>query len=119
MAASLRRFDVQAKWAVVLGVFSVVPGISAVILALRNYEHELGQIVYGEKGLFAPTLLACILASLLSAVLSLLLGWNSAGQRRNDRTVQSWIGFFLGGSVLTLNIVLLLAFWMLRLVQPA
>jgi hypothetical protein len=112
--ASLRRFDVQAKYAAVLAGVSVVPFLGAVALALRNYRHDLGQIIYGAEGRFVMMFLGCVLLSVLPSAGGFLLGWSSAGQRRNDKPAHSWIGFFLGGGVLTLNLILLIAFYMLR-----
>lgn len=119
MLTQLRRYDIQARYAAVLAVLSTLPSIGAVGLAMRNYEHELGQIVYGEGGAFVPALLACVVAGVAPGGLAFLLGWSSVGQRRNDRPVQSWLGFFLGGAVITANVIVLIAFWMLRLQRPA
>ena len=85
---------------------------------LRNYNAELGQIVYRASGMFLPVFLACTFASLAPSTIGFLLGLNSAGQRRNDRSAQSWTGFFVGGTVTTINLILLLAYVMLRFPQP-
>lgn len=116
--SALRRYDVQATYAVRCAVISLLPVLVATALAIRNYENELGQIVYGSKGIFLPLFLGCIAISTLIGSIGFVLGWNSSDRRRNDKPKQSWTGFFIGGSVLTLNAVLLLAFWMLRLQQP-
>ncbi len=115
--SNLRRFDVQAKYAAVLAVVSVVPLFSALFLVWRNYNHQLGQIVYGSGGSFIIMLLGCVVASSLPSFSGFVLGWSSAGQRRNETPTKSWIGFFLGAGVLTTNFVILIAFWMLRLKQ--
>ena len=115
---SLRRFDVQAKYAAILAGFSVVPFIGAAGLVWRNYRHEFGQIVYGAQGRFVLAFLGCVLLSMLPGVLGFLLGWSSAGQRRNDKPLRSWLGFFLGGVVVTLNLILVIAFFMLRWQYP-
>lgn len=117
--SSLRRFDVQAKYAAVLAVASLVPFLGALILILRNYRHDLGQIVYGAQGSFLMIFAACVLLSAVPSGVGFLLGWSSAGQRRNDKPTHSWVGFFLGGSVLTFNLILLIAFYMLRWKQAA
>ncbi|MEK6677662.1 MAG: hypothetical protein AABZ47_18665 [Planctomycetota bacterium] len=118
MLTNLRRYDVQATYACGLAFFSALPCLAAAILTVQRYHHDLGQIVYGSKGMFLPGLLGCLLASMLLSGIGLLLGLNSAGQRRNDKPKRSWLGFFLGGSILSLNIILLLAFYMLRLERP-
>ena len=112
--SSFRRFDVQAKYAAVLAGVSVVPLLGAMGMVLRNYRHDLGQIIYGAQGRFVMVFLACILLSAVPSGVGFLLGWSSAGQRRNDKPTHSWVGFFLGGCVLTFNLILLIAFYMLR-----
>lgn len=114
----LRRYDVQASYACVLSILSVVPFIVAVLLAHRNYVQELGQIVYGAKGLFLPLFLGCVAVSMAPSAIGFFLGWNSAGQRRNEKPARSWVGFFIGGAVLTFDLILLIAFWMIRLERP-
>jgi hypothetical protein len=115
----LRRFDVQAHWAAMLSVVSVPPCVVAATLVIRRYHSDLGQIIYGSRGKFLPAFLVCALASMALAVVGLLLGWSSASQRRNDKPARSWIGFFLGCGVLSADVVMLIAFYMLRLEKPS
>ncbi len=115
--SNLRRFDVQARYAAMMSIASVIPLMAAIYLIWRNYNHQLGQIVYGAKGTYIVMLLACVGASSLPGLIGFVLGWSSSGQRRNDQPTKSWIGFILGAGVLTANFIILLAFWMLRLKQ--
>ena len=114
----LRRYDVQAGYACVLSLVSLVPFAGAVVMAFRNYQHELGQIVYGSQGAFLPVFLGCLFVSMVPSAIGFFLGWSSAGQRRNDKPARSWTGFFIGGGVLTFDLILLIAFWMIRLERP-
>lgn len=114
----LRRYDIQARYACVLSLVSILPFLGAGALAYRNYDHVLGQIIYGSKGLFLSAFVGCSLLSIVPAGLGFLLGWNSASRRRNDRPTWSWVGFFVGGTVVTFDLILLIAFWMLRLSKP-
>jgi uncharacterized membrane protein YbhN (UPF0104 family) len=114
--SSLRRYDVQAGYAFVLAVLSILPLIAAVALTLRNYEPDLAQIVYGSKKYLVIHHLCVMMAMGLSFV-AVALGWNSAGERRNDQPQKSWLGFFVGGIVFTLTVIVVLAFYMLRLEQ--
>ncbi len=116
---NIRRYDVQARYALVLSVLSVAPMGGAAFLAYRNYHQELAQIIYRQGSLFLPFFGVLLFLSMAPSALGMLLGWSSAGQRRNDTPARSWTGFFLGGTVLTLDFILALAFWMLRLQQPA
>lgn len=114
----LRRFDVQAKYSLILSLISILPLLGAAALALRNYDHELGQIVYGATGLFLPLFLACVALSGATGATGFMLGLSSAGQRRNEKPAWSWIGFIVGGTAVTFDIVLLIAYWMLKFKQP-
>ena len=114
----LRRYDVQATYSAVLSMAGALPAFFAVALVIRNYEHDLGQIVYGSHGWFVPALLAGLGLSIPAAGAGFLLGWSSAGQRRNDKPARSWFGFFLGGALLTLDFIVLAAFYLLKLEQP-
>ncbi len=115
MLSHLRRFDVQAQYAAILSIASAIPGLFGLYLVFDRYNAQLRQIIYGAEGRFVVVLGACMVASALLAAVAFALGWNSAGQRRNDRQRRSWFGFFLGGAVLTMDAILMLAFMMLRL----
>jgi len=113
----LRLYEVQASYALALALVSVPPFLAAAGLMASRYHADLRVIVYGAGGRFAPALLGCLLASMVPAGCGFLLGWSSAGQRRNDKPARSWLGFFVGGGVLTLDLILVIAFFMLRMEQ--
>ena len=112
---SLRRYDVQAKYALALAMVSIIPSVAALWMGWRRFDSDLGRIIYGSQGRFVLAFMGCVLLSAVPAALGFIMGWSSAGQRRNDQSGRSWIAFFVGGGVLTLNVVLLIAFFMLRL----
>ncbi len=116
--SSLRRYDVQARYACALSLVSILPFAAAAIATWQRYDGGLGQIVYGSVGYYIPAVLACILLSIVPGTLGCLLGFSSAGQRRNDKQGRSWTGFFVGGAVLTFDLVLLIALYMLKLEKP-
>ncbi|MHC4234389.1 MAG: hypothetical protein ACYSUQ_04670 [Planctomycetota bacterium] len=111
--ASLRRFDVQAKWSLWLSLMSVLPCLVMVALLVRNWESDINQIMFGNP-LFQPLYLALTASAMLLSTFGLALGFNSAGQRRNELQTRSWLGFFVGAGVLATAFVLFAAFWMLR-----
>jgi len=111
----LRRYDVQATWAIASAVASTAPFLAAAYLVASRFDGILGQIRYGSHGRFVPAFLGCVAMSGLLAAFGFVLGWNSAGQRRNDRARRSWTGFFLGGLIATFDVVLVIAFVKLRL----
>ena len=55
--------------------------------------------------------------ALLAGAIGSALGLNSAGRRRNERPAWSWIGFLVGSAVVASNLILLIAYWMLRLIR--
>jgi len=114
---SLRRFDVQARYAAATAVGSILPLAAALMIVMRNYNFDLRQIVY-RQNTYVVALLACLGLSALAGIAACVLGFNSADQRVNDRPKLSWLGFFLGGGVVTLDLVILVAFFMLRMKQP-
>lgn len=116
--SDLRRYDVQARYALALSLLSTAPLVVAGVMIARNYNHDLGQIVYGEGGAFLKVFLGCVGVSGVVGAIAFVLGWASAGQRRNDRPTQSWVGFFVGGLVMTIALIMMIAFIMLRLKQP-
>ena len=118
MLEQLRRYEVQASYSLRLGVLAVFPFLGAAYLAYSRYDSVLAQIIYGSRGKFVPAFAGCVLLSLAAAGLAFILGVNSAGQRRNDKSARSWAGFFLGGSIATLDLILMIAFYMLRLEKP-
>ncbi len=116
--SSFRRYDVQARYACVCSIVSIAPLAAAAFATWQRYDANLGQIVYGSVGYFVPAFVACVLLSALPGAIGVMLGISSAGQRRNDKQSYSWIGFFVGGSAVTLCVILLIAFYMLRLERP-
>jgi len=112
---NLRRYDVQAKYAFSLAMVSILPSVGALWMGWSRFNPDIGRIVYGSQGRFLLAFAGCVALSTAPAALGFVLGWSSAGQRRNDQSNRSWIAFFVGGGVLTFNIVLLIAFFMLRL----
>ena len=111
---NLRRFEVQARLGLYLSIAAALPLLVAGYLVVKRFKPELGQIVYGSGGKFLPAFFGMVLISMVPSFVGFVLGLNSAGQRRNEASNQAWLGFFVGGTVLTLNIILVLAFLMLR-----
>ena len=110
---SLRRFDVQAKWSVWVSAASVLPCVTMAWLLVRNWRGDIHQIVFANP-MFQVTYLGCAAATMLLAVFGLVLGFNSAGQRRNELQHRSWLGFFVGSGAFTLGVILVLAFMLLK-----
>lgn len=112
--ASLRRYDVQAKVGLIVSCAAVLCVAGLVGLILRNFQRDLGIIVYSPKSMFGPAVFLMTAATFLLGGIGAALGANSAGQRRNEYSKRSWAAFFIGAASISLTIILFVAFWMYR-----
>jgi hypothetical protein len=100
---------------VIFSLAALLPLATGVFGAVRNLDPSIMKISYSAHGVFMYALLACVALAAALSVTGIALGVNSAGQRRNEKQRQSWLGFFLGAAGLSATIVLLAAFMILRL----
>lgn len=110
-----RRFDVQARYSLAISLASILPLAVAAYASFSRYDHGLRVIQFSKAGMFRPGFLACVALAGLLAVTGIVLGFNSAGQRRNDQERKSWAGFFIGMASCCLTIIVFAAFWFLKL----
>ncbi len=108
---SLRRYDVQARASLIVSILSVLAMASLALLLLRNYDFDLHAVIYAKKSYYSPMFFAGTSATMLLSAIGLVLGFNSAGQRRNDVQTRSWIAYFLSVAVLSGSIVCFCIFW--------
>lgn len=112
---SLRRYDVQAKFSLIASLAAGLGCVGLVVLLMRRYDAGLGAIVYSSKSLYAPAFLAGGAGTMLLSAVGLVLGFNSAGERRNEMQGRSWAGFFLGTAFFAAAVICLAMFWFLKL----
>jgi hypothetical protein len=93
----------------VIALVSLVALIGLAVVVLQNMNYQEYTIVYGPRRRIA-ILVGTAVTLLLSAV-GMGMGYNSAGQRRNDKQALSWLGFFLGALVLSLTIGVFFLFY--------
>ncbi len=108
--ASLRRFDTQARYGLIASFASILPLLCAIFFSFNRYNANLQAIEYGKEGKFKIVFILLILVSVGLSVTGLGLGFNSAGQRRNDEQKKSWMAFFIGAAGLSAAIIILFAF---------
>jgi hypothetical protein len=106
---SLRRYEDQALFSVVLGIVACLSLITQALMTFRNVNWAEKVILYGNPTRKYLILLAALI-TLGLGLGAVGFGFNSAGQRRNDRPQFSWIGFFLGAGAICLTIVLVFIF---------
>jgi len=109
---SLRRYDVQAQVAMILSFVSVIFLLALIVLAFQRLDTQSWVIPYSPKSFRMAAIVLCAAIAFWTGVFGLGFGLNSAGQRRNDKPAQSWIGFFVGAASVTLTLIVLAAFWL-------
>ncbi len=112
---SMRRYDVQAKYAMFASIGAIVGVAGLFVLISRNFHSLERAIVFSRTSMFAPAVFVVTAATLLLAATGTLMGFNSAGQKRNEKNKQSWIAFFIGIATASLTIILFGAFWAYKL----
>lgn len=112
---SLRRYDVQAKVSLLVTIAALIPFVGMVVVLAWKYDPDLGAVIYGRKGLVAPVFLLGTAATMLLSFVGTALGFNSAGQRRNDLQRLSWTSFFSGIAILAGAIICFAIFWFLKM----
>lgn len=107
---TLRKVENQAQVSILASLLSVLPWAAMTFFILKNmWPNKEWVFYYGSKG--KAGILICSALALLLSTIGFGLGLNSAGQRRNEKQQLSWIGFFIGGMILTLTIVVLALFF--------
>lgn len=105
---SLRRYDTQARFGLVLALLSAGSLVVLTFMVFRHFNTNDFTIIYGPFRKLV--VLISGLVTILLAAGGFGFGLNSAGQRRNDKPVLSWIGFFVGAAVFCLAVILLFFF---------
>ncbi len=101
---SLRRYEDQAKASLVFGIVGCLSLLAQILLVFRHVDTNTWSVMYGNMNRKYLILLATAVSLFLGAI-ALGLGFNSAGQRRNEKTKLSWLGFFLGAGAVCLAII--------------
>jgi len=101
---SLRRYENQALFSVVLGITACLSLIAQALMIFRNLNWAEKVILYGNPT-YKYMILLTSLISLGLGVGAVGFGFNSAGQRRNEKPQLSWAGFFLGAGVICLAVI--------------
>ena len=115
---SLRRYDVQAKVSLVTSVLGCIGVLGLIVLLARNYDSGLSVITYRTGTLYAPAFLLGTAVTMLLSAIGLVMGFSSAGQRRNTMQGRSWAAFFVSTAVLAGAIICFTMFWRLGMRLP-
>ena len=108
---NLRRFDVQARVSVIASALSLLVAGMMIPMVFKHFHRESLMIYYSPKTSRELVIFITALVAIAFGVCGCGFGFNSAGQRRNDKQGLSWIGFFLGPGAITVTCLLLSVFW--------
>ncbi|HWL95042.1 MAG TPA: hypothetical protein VNT79_16095 [Phycisphaerae bacterium] len=110
---NFRLYDTQAKAAVVFGVLGLLSVVALAVFVFHGFKTNDMTIYYNAQqgmGRFRPWLVrGATCAALLVGVAAGALGFNSLGQKRNDKQNLSWTGLLTGALSISLAGVLFYA----------
>ena len=114
MATGAGTYEKQGKLGISLGVLALLAALAVGGLLARNYKPEIRQIVYGQGSNYILLIIGGLGVALLAAGAGFMLGFNSAGQKRNTQPRLSWTAFFLNAAVIALTLSLALVFYLMK-----
>ncbi len=116
---NFRLYDTQATTGVVVGIAAI--GCLAALMYCsvgRGLDLDQGVIAYSPKSPWGQyrnyMVMGLTAVSLVLGTAAGLLGFNSLGQKRNNRQARSWLGLAMGAFVDALAPVFFLAWWILK-----
>jgi len=96
---NFRLYTTQARWSVLFSILTVGVLSALAFCTLHGLNWANKAILYnpnGGFGKFRPNLVMLLTAlSVLCAIIGGLLGFNSLGEKRNEKSAFSWLGLFL------------------------
>jgi hypothetical protein len=116
MAVSAQgKFEKQARLSLILAVVAGLAATGVIVLFMRNFDQEVGRIVFGRGGSFILGVVGGLGAAMIASAAGFFLGLNSAGQKRNTASKLSWTSFFLNATMIALTLSLAVVFYLLRM----
>jgi len=117
---NFRLYDTQATFGATLGVLGLLSIFVLGVLVFKNFDTRQKVIWYNptSKGMTRfrePAVLAVTAATVLVGAIAGALGFNSLGQKRNNRQGMSWLGLALGALSIVLAALALLAWMRMRI----
>jgi hypothetical protein len=113
---NFRLYDTQAVFSALLGVVAVLFVILLAFVVARNFDPHAKVIWFNPKQkIREPIIFAASGGAALCGVISAIMGFNSLGQKRNNRQGMSWLGLALGALSLVLAVIGLVAWQKLKL----
>lgn len=116
---NFRQYDTQATFGALLGVFGLMGLAVLTVVTFRNFNTKQGVIWFNPSEGFGRYREMIILS--LTAITALIgiiggaLGFNSLGQKRNNKQGLSWTGMMLGAFATIAALVVLFAWLRLKM----
>lgn len=111
---NLRRVDVQAKIAFIAAILALMVTAALAFFVLRGLKWDAKVIPYSSESNRMLGVMGAGAASMAIGAVGFWFGLSSAGQRRNEQQILSWLGFFLSALAITASGILLTTFMLWR-----
>lgn len=118
MAVRESEFEKQATWSLICAGVAALAALAFLAVMLPRFQAQEFEVVVGQGSKAYYALLGLAGVSVLAGGAGFLLGFHSAGQKRNKKNKLSWAGFFLNAGIITLALSALLFFWFTKEVVP-
>ena len=111
---SLSRYDTQARVGLLIAVVALAGLLAQVAIvfnaprSFQGVDMEQLRIYYGPMRKWF--VLGATAATVGVAIIAVGFGYNSAGQRRNDKPGMSWAAFFIGATTISLAVIVFMIF---------
>ncbi len=117
---NFRLYDTQALFGAVLAILALLVLPVLLVLIFKNFDTQQNVIWInpGSKGFGKyrePLVLVASAVIVLLGAIGGILGFNSLGQKRNNRQGLSWIGLAFGALSIVLAALSLVAWMQLKL----
>jgi hypothetical protein len=100
---------------VILACLGGLGVLGALMLLVRNFDgFETFWVSYNPKRPFMYVLGIMLMLAVGAGGIGLLVGFNSAGQRRNELSRLAWVGFFVNAGIVTIALCAGLFFYFTR-----
>ncbi len=114
MAVKTNVYETQATWSVILGAVASLAMLAAAAAVLQKFQLDDFEIVLRAGGGRYYAILGAIGLAGAASLIGSLIGFSSAGHKRNKKSNLSWMGFFVNAVVMTLTLCLFVFFWLTK-----
>lgn len=112
----LDSYESQAQLSVLLAAVGGAATLAVLIMIFQVFRWDDLWIpmLQGSRRYYA--ILGATGLALIASGIGFLVGFNSAGQKRNTKSSLAWMGFFLNSAVIALAACTFVFFWFFRFI---